>query len=32
MHLKAVRYWPDWAPDRPLHLLMDRAYEGNETR
>src|SRR5690606_38051419 len=19
-------------PDRPLHLLMDRAYEGNETR
>lgn len=20
------------APDRPLHLLMDRAYEGNETR
>ena len=20
------------APNRPLHLLMDRAYEGNETR
>lgn len=20
------------APDRPLHLIMDRAYEGNETR
>jgi transposase len=20
------------APDKPLHLLMDRAYEGNETR
>lgn len=20
------------SPDRPLHLLMDRAYEGNETR
>ena len=20
------------APDRPPHLLMDRAYEGNETR
>lgn len=20
------------APDRPVHLLMDRAYEGNETR
>ncbi|VTU46163.1 Transposase (plasmid) [Variovorax sp. SRS16] len=20
------------APDRPLHLLIDRAYEGNETR
>jgi hypothetical protein len=19
-------------PDRPLHVLMDRAYEGNETR
>ncbi len=19
-------------PDRPLHLIMDRAYEGNETR
>ncbi len=32
-HPQAARCLNTWGPvERPVHLLMDRAYEGNETR